>query len=227
MVNGGEYRCRFLTKSEGEKKGSRPRSSDCLKTAAAQSDRRHGLFILFLKASPDMTSSTPRYANLSMYLHWLMLALFVGVYACIELKGLSPRGSTMRSALLGLHGLFGLSIFALVWIRLLGRLVYQAPAISPQPPIWQVGLSHLMHALLYVLMIATPVLAWLMLAAGGKPVPYFEFSMPAPIAIDPALAKQIKGWHEWMGRLGYWLIGLLADRAACGGGFVSSLLRAR
>lgn len=157
-----------------------------------------------------MNPSSPRYAKLSIYMHWLMLALFVGVYVCIELKGLAPRGSTLRSAALGFHGLFGLSIFGLVWIRLLGRLINKAPAISPRPPAWQTGLTHAMHASLYGLMIVTPVLAWLMLAAGGKPMPYFEFFMPAPVALDPALAKQIKGWHEWLGNLGYWLIGLHA-----------------
>ncbi|MGV8918131.1 MAG: cytochrome b [Pseudomonas sp.] len=157
-----------------------------------------------------MTASPPRYAKLSLSLHWLMLALFVGVYACIELKGLAPRGSTLRSASLGLHGLFGLSIFALVWIRLLARLMYKAPAISPTPARWQTGLSHLMHLLLYGLMIATPILAWLMLAAGDKPMPYFEFYLPSPIAVDPDLAKQMKGWHEQVGNIGYWLIGLHA-----------------
>jgi len=157
-----------------------------------------------------MTTSLHRYAKLSIYLHWLMLALFVGVYACIELKGFAPRGSTLRSALLGMHGIFGLGIFALVWIRLLGRLMYKTPVITPTPAGWQIGLSHLMHGLLYLLMIATPILAWLMLAAGGKPMPYFEFFMPAPIAIDPALVKQIKGWHEWLGSTGYWLIAMHA-----------------
>ena len=157
-----------------------------------------------------MTTSLHRYAKLSIYLHWLMLALFVGVYACIELKGFAPCGSTLRSALLGMHGIFGLGIFALVWIRLLGRLMYKTPVITPTPAGWQIGVSHLMHGLLYLLMIATPILAWLMLAAGGKPMPYFEFFMPAPIAIDPALAKQIKGWHEWLGSTGYWLIAMHA-----------------
>ncbi len=106
-----------------------------------------------------------RYANLSIILHWLMLALFVGVYASVELKGMLPRGSSARSLLMGFHGLFGLSIFALVWLRLLGRLTPRPPII-PKPPAWQTGLSHLMHLALYVLMIATPILAWLMLAAG-------------------------------------------------------------
>lgn len=157
-----------------------------------------------------MISTPHRYARLSMSLHWLMLALFVGVYACIELKGLAPRGSTLRSLLSGLHGMFGLSIFALVWLRLLGRLMYQAPPITPAPRTWQLGMAHLVHGLLYALMIATPVLAWLMLAAGGKPVPYFGFFLPAPVSVDPDLARQTKGWHEWAGNLGYWLIGVHA-----------------
>lgn len=150
-----------------------------------------------------------RYGKLSITLHWLMLALFVGVYGCIEIKGLLPRGDALRGLFLGLHGLFGLSIFALVWIRLLGRLS-PAPSISPTPPRWQTSVAHLMHLALYALMIATPILAWLMLAAAGKPVPYFEFFLPAPVAVDPVFAKQLKGWHELLGNAGYWLIGLHA-----------------
>ena len=150
-----------------------------------------------------------RYAKLSMTLHWLMLALFVGVYACIELKGLLPRGHALRSALLGGHALFGIGIFLLVWLRLLGRLMPRPP-ILPSPPAWQTAASHLMHLALYGLMIVTPVLAWLMLNAGGKPVPYFEFALPVLVAPDPDLARQFKHWHEWLGSAGYWLIGLHA-----------------
>ncbi|WP_077045618.1 cytochrome b [Pseudomonas sp. KK4] len=154
--------------------------------------------------------STPqRYAKLSMTLHWLMLALFVGVYACIEIKGLMPRGGHLRGLFLGLHGVFGLSIFALVWVRLLARLSPRPP-ITPKPPAWQTGVSHLMHLALYGLMIATPVLAWLMLSAAGKPMPYYEFYLPSPVAVDPDLAKQFKYWHELIGSAGYWLIGLHA-----------------
>jgi cytochrome b561 len=155
-----------------------------------------------------MTAVTSRYAQLSIYLHWLMAGLFLGIYMCVELKGFAPRGSQWRSLLLGLHGLFGLSIFALVWVRLLGRLMYKAPVIVPSPPRWQMALAHVLHSSLYALMVVTPILAWLMLGTGGKPLPYFEIFIPAPIAIDPAMAKQIKGWHEWVGSMGYWLIGL-------------------
>ena len=154
-------------------------------------------------------SVTNRYGKLSITLHWLMLALFVGVYACIEIKGLLPRESIARGLFLGLHGLFGLSIFALVWVRLLGRLTPRPP-ITPSLPKWQTGISHLMHFALYGLMIATPLLAWLLLSASGKPMPYFEFYLPSLVAVDPDQAKQFKHWHELLGSTGYWLIGLHA-----------------
>ena len=67
-----------------------------------------------------------------------------------------------------------------------------------------------MHLALYGLMIITPLLAWLMLNAAGKPVPYFEFGLPTLVAPDPDLARQFKHWHEWLGSAGYWLIGLHA-----------------
>jgi superoxide oxidase len=153
--------------------------------------------------------TTQHYTRLSITLHWLMLALFVGVYTCIEIKGLLPRGDSSRGLFLGLHGLFGVCIFVLVWIRLLGRLAPRPP-ITPALPAWQTALSHLMHLALYALMIATPLLAWLMLAAGGKPMPYFGFFLPAPVAVDPDLARQLKYWHELLGSTGYWLIGLHA-----------------
>ena len=153
--------------------------------------------------------AAPRYGKLSITLHWLMLALFVGVYACVEIKGFMPKGSEARGLLMGLHGVFGASIFVLVWVRLLGRLSPRPP-ITPKPPAWQTAIAHLMHLALYVLMIVTPVLAWLMLAAGDKPVPYFGLHLPAPVVVDPDMAKQIKYWHELLGSAGYWLIGLHA-----------------
>jgi hypothetical protein len=44
-------------------------------------------------------NSTDRYGSLSIGLHWLMLLLFVAVYACIELRGYFPKGSDPREAL--------------------------------------------------------------------------------------------------------------------------------
>lgn len=69
-------------------------------------------------------SIVQRYGNLSIILHWLMLTLFIGVYSCIEIKGLLPRGNIFKAALLGMHALFGMAIFTLVWVRLPGLTLH-------------------------------------------------------------------------------------------------------
>lgn len=38
-------------------------------------------------------NSAQRYGSLSIALHWFMLLLIAAVYACIELRGLFPKGS--------------------------------------------------------------------------------------------------------------------------------------
>jgi cytochrome b561 len=149
-----------------------------------------------------------RWGKLSMALHWLMLVLIVGVYACIELKGLFPKGSDGRELLKQWHFMLGLSIFLLVWLRLLARLSGPTPKIQPAPPAWQALIARLMYLALYLLMIGAPLAGWLILSAAGKPIPFFGLELPALVGPDKALAGEIKEWHELAGTVGYWLIGI-------------------
>jgi len=154
-----------------------------------------------------------RYGGLSIALHWLMLALMIGVYACIELKGNFPKGSEPRELLKHWHFMLGLAIFALVWLRLLARLIAPTPKIVPAIPAWQAILSKVVHLGLYVLMIGAPLAGWLILSAAGKPIPFFGLELPALIGHNPPLAGQIKEVHEFVGVAGYALIALHAAAA--------------
>lgn len=154
-----------------------------------------------------------RYGGLSIALHWLMLVLMVGVYACIELKGNFPKGSETRELLKQWHFMLGLSVFALVWLRLLARLMAPTPKIVPAIPAWQAIPAKLMHLALYGLMIGAPLAGWLILSAAGKPIPFFGLTLPPLIDKNPELAGQIKELHELAGTAGYWLIGLHAVAA--------------
>ena len=155
--------------------------------------------------------NTPsRYGSLSIALHWLMLILIAAVYACIELKGNFPKGSDTRELLKQWHFMLGLSVFALVWLRLLARAIAPAPKIEPALPAWQAVPAKLMHAALYALMIGAPLAGWLILSAAGKPIPFFGLELPALIGPNKELAGQIKELHELAGTAGYWLIGLHA-----------------
>jgi superoxide oxidase len=155
-------------------------------------------------------SAPARYARTSIALHWLMLLLLIGVYACIELRELYPKGSEPREALKAWHFTLGLSVFALAWLRLFARLRRPAPPISPRPAAWQRGLAHLLHTALYALMIGLPLAGWVILSAAGKPVPFYGFELPPLVAPDKALAERLVGLHKSAGTAGYFLIALHA-----------------
>jgi cytochrome b561 len=158
-------------------------------------------------------NTTDRYGSLSIFMHWLVLALLIGVYACIELRGFYPKGSDLREGLKTWHFMLGLSVFALVWLRLAIRFVTPSPQISQEIVAWQRHLAELMHAALYVFLIIMPVLGWLTLSASGKLIPFFGLELPVLIAPDKAFAGSVKEVHETIGTIGYYLIGVHAAAA--------------
>lgn len=159
-----------------------------------------------------MTNSNAiaHYNKAIIALHWLMAALMLAVYAFIELRELFPKGSDPRETMKALHFMFGLSILLLVLPRIGMRLLGAEPAITPQPPAWQQASAKLVHLLLYLFMLAMPLLGWLTLSAAGKPIPFFGLHLPALIGEDKELAKFIKEIHATIGEIGYYLIGLHA-----------------
>jgi cytochrome b561 len=156
------------------------------------------------------TQAHTRYSRLSIFLHWAMLLLITAVYSCILLRELFPRGSDLREGLKMWHFMLGLSVLALVIIRIVARLLYAKPPIKPEPPVWQIVLAKLTHFALYIFMLAMPVLGWLILSSADKSIPFFGLELPALVAPDKALAEQIEEIHETIGTIGYFLIGLHA-----------------
>lgn len=155
-------------------------------------------------------NSTERYGALAIGLHWLMLLLFVAVYACIELRELFPKGSDPREAMKMWHFMLGLTVFVLVWLRLTLHLTSLVPRIEPKLPKWQKLSANLMHAALYLLMIGMPIAGWIILSAEAKPVPFFGLQLPALVDKSKAVAEFTKEIHEIGGTVGYFLIGFHA-----------------
>jgi cytochrome b561 len=161
-----------------------------------------------------MVAKAPdRYGTLAIGLHWLTLAILIAVYTCINLTDLYPKGSDPREALKTWHFMLGLTVLALVVVRLLNRLTGRAPVVIPQPPIWQHRLATAVHVLLYVFMVVMPILGWLVLSASGKPIPFFGAHLPALLSENKDLAGQLKEVHETIGTFGYFLIGAHAMAA--------------
>ncbi|WP_095110454.1 cytochrome b [Pseudomonas sp. Irchel 3E20] len=158
----------------------------------------------------NFINPSSRYSTLSITLHWLMLVLLAVVFATIELRGLFPKGTEGRTLIKEAHFMLGLTVFVLVWLRLLGRALSATPRILPPPPKWQSLLASLMHCALYVFMIAMPIMGWLVTSAAGHHVLFYGIELPLLIDENKDLAEQIEGWHVLGGTIGYWLIGLHA-----------------
>lgn len=154
-----------------------------------------------------------RYGLFSISLHWIMLALLVAVYLCMELSDNFPKGSDTRNALKTWHYMLGLSVFVLVWLRLATRLASTEPAIFPPPPLWQTRLAQAVQLGLYILMFGMPLLGWLLLSAKGQIVPFFGLQLPALMSANKAAAGWIKDIHEAGATAGYVLVGLHAGAA--------------
>ena len=90
----------------------------------------------------------------------MMLLLLVAVFAAMELSDGFSKGSDTRASLKTLHFTLGLTVFTLVWVRLIAKLVSPAPLIHPPIARWQEVTAKVVQALLYLLMIAMPLLGW-------------------------------------------------------------------
>ena len=157
--------------------------------------------------SAGAVEMAPRsYSRLSISLHWLMLALLAAVYAVILLREGYPRGSDIREAFKAWHFSLGLTVFALVWVRLIVRRLRPRPF----PADWSERLAAAMHLALYAFMVAMPLLGWLTLSADGDPVRVFGIGLPALVAPNELLGDRTKMIHETLGVVGYWLVGLHA-----------------
>ena len=157
-----------------------------------------------------MNTSPSRYSTLTISLHWLMLLLMIAVYATIELRVMFPKGAPPREAIKALHFMLGLCVLLLVVPRLVARLFGTTPAIQPPMSGLMTFAAKGAHLALYGLMIGVPILGWMVLSASGKPIPFFGLNLPALMAENKALGKELKEIHEVVGTLGYYLIGLHA-----------------
>ncbi|MFD2366762.1 cytochrome b [Pseudoduganella sp. GCM10020061] len=155
-------------------------------------------------------NSASQYGWLSAGLHWLMLLLLAAVYATMELEDLAGEGSAAREAMETWHYMLGLSVLALLALRLAVRLASPVPAITPAPSLWQHRAATVVHIALYLFMLGMPLLGWGILSAEGEPIP---FGLPPLTGVSESLEDWLEELHEIGATIGYILIGLHAAAA--------------
>jgi len=114
---------------------------------------------------PDHKSEVEVYSPAARRFHWWVV-LLVLIQAPLGIF-MAHRGNVLNiwddttNRMFSLHKLLGITIFVVVVLRLLYRLVHGAPADEPTITWWQRGAGHLSHWTMYVLLIAIPVLGYI------------------------------------------------------------------
>lgn len=152
-----------------------------------------------LKNSPE------RWGPVSQLLHWAILILLL-VIAYIGLTmGDLPNGPR-KINVYALHKSIGLTILALVALRVIWRLYAGAPLAIAGTPGWQQRIASLTHAALYALMFAIPLSGWLLNSSAGYPLQWFHlFNLPAIASRDPGLHELAETLHESL----FWVLVVL------------------
>jgi len=130
-------------------------------------------------------------------LHWLMAAailsmLFIGV-------AMVSTVSSLHALLVSIHKPLGVMILLLVIVRLWLRFTTATPSLPDSIPVWQRLIAHLSHWVLYVMMLAQPLIGWAMLSAAGNSVTLGNgIVLPPIVPVDNDWYAILRPLHTWV-----------------------------
>lgn len=124
-----------------------------------------------------MESAEGRYTGFAMALHWVMaimiFCLFMIGWNMVDL----PRGSE-RTFYFALHKSLGLTVVALVIVRVIWRLYPPPPPYHSSLAGWRLSFARCAHYLLYFLMFLQPLSGYLSSSFSGYSTRIFGLPLP-------------------------------------------------
>ena len=151
-------------------------------------------------------NSDERWGAVSQAFHWLIVVLIV-VMAYLGLTMVDLPNTPHKIAVYTLHKSIGISILALVVLRLGWRLYAGRPRELAGIPSWQSRIASATHVALYVLLFAVPLSGWVVNSSTGFPLHWFNLVNLPPIASkSDALHAVVRPLHEWL----FWALITLA-----------------
>jgi cytochrome b561 len=153
-----------------------------------------------------LRNTDERWGPVSQLLHWMIVLLILG-QGSVGLLMTGMRNSPDKIQVYALHKSFGLTILALVVLRLLWRWYAGTPRPVPGTPRWQARIAALTHWGLYALLFAIPLSGWVLNSAAGFPLQWFGvFNLPAIAAKDHGLREFAEDLHPFL----FWTLVALA-----------------
>jgi cytochrome b561 len=128
------------------------------------------------------------------WLHWGVFALIALQIAGGNAMEALPRQGALRSMAFDAHQTIGLVVLFLVFLRLAWRMANPAPPHTGAH--WQRVAAGAVHAGLYILMVAIPLVGYAMVDAKGYDVAFFGWTAPDLVATNDRLADRLEDLHE-------------------------------
>lgn len=163
---------------------------------------------------------TNRYTRTAMILHWLIAIGIFGMFALgwymTDLPKEAPKQMTYdlfdwgvynwqlaeaaspRTFYFNLHKSIGITILALVCLRILWRMTHRPPALLSSYKVWERKFATGAHHLLYLLMLAVPITGLIMSVASKYGVKWFGLHFLGGID-NPSVRHTFEGVHEFIG----------------------------
>ena len=148
-----------------------------------------------------MTSSRPpahRLPVATRAFHWLTAALVLAMFLLAWGIGWAGPGD-LGLRLVDLHRSVGVTLFAVVVLRLAWRLAHPLPALPDHVETWERALAGTVQAALYAGLLAMPVLGWAASDTAGDTVRVFGvFALPSLLPMDEDRSDLLFAIHGWV-----------------------------
>ena len=159
------------------------------------------------------SASAPRkakfhYTPVAKFLHWAIVALLIIQYLSAWLMPGIRRNET-PGFLLSIHMSFGLTIIAVMLVRLIWRITHSRAPEDMAAPRWQRTLALLTHHAFYALLLAIPFLGWAWASSRGWPVEVFGlFTLPSLVSVGSSWGRLAALLHSGFATILLGLVGL-------------------
>jgi cytochrome b561 len=159
----------------------------------------------------QLRNSKQAYGAVAITLHWIVAVLVLAAWLSGQFGDELPRGAPRETGLF-VHISLGLAILGFVAARILWRVVDIPPAPEQSPlGAWGDWAAAAVHYLIYILLIAAPVVGIVVQFARGAPLPVLGlFEIASPWAADRNFAHTVKEVHEVLANAMMILVGLHA-----------------
>ncbi len=153
------------------------------------------------------------YSGAAKFLHWAVAAcVLTTIPVAFAMNNLGE--GPVPDFLYNFHKSLGVLILVLMIARISNRLINGAPAPYPGLEPWERAASSAVHGLLYVLLIAMPLVGWAANSAYGAATPFFGlFNVPPILPKNEPLSDILFMLHRYTG----WVVAALAAAHIAGG----------